>query len=108
MNNKAFKMRKTTLLLALIYLFLSSHIYMMIGMERHALEHAHHASHAAQHAFSLCAWMCGTSTFVNSTNLNLNQHYDSSFGNLAVYIEPSFDNLLTFDLHGRSPPVLFL
>jgi len=99
---KKTQIRQTALLLTLVYLFLSS--YMMIGVERHALGHEHHANHSARHASVVCAWMCGASTFVHSTYQVLDQSSRLYFASLPGYIERFLSDLSGFSFHIRPPP----
>ena len=103
---KKTQIKQTALLLALVYFFLSS--YMTIGVERHALEHQHHANHAARHASFICAWMCGASTFVHSTDQDLDQSFRLSFASLPGFIERFVRNLTIFSFHIRPPPISLL
>jgi len=100
------QIKQTALLLTLVYFFLSS--YMMIGVERHVLGHEHHAHHAAQHSSFICAWMCSASTFVHSTDQDLDQSSRFSFESLTGFIERFLSNLTIFSFFIRPPPIFLL
>jgi len=102
---KKTQIKQTALLLTLAYFLLSSHVYMMTGMEENVSSHGHHAKHVAHHASSFCNWMCGASTFIHPANPSFSQNFDASFGNLATYVEPFSGNLSVFNFRDRSPPV---
>jgi len=97
------RIKHKALVLSLIYLFLSG--YMMVGEERHGLEHLRHAGHAARHASLICSWLCAASTSIHSANPNINQSLNPFFENLAVSAGPISKRLSVFYFHGRSPPV---
>jgi hypothetical protein len=98
-------LKKSALLLTLAYFLVSSHVYMMVGMEQDVSMHGHHAQHVAHHASSFCNWMCGASTFAHPANPSFSQNFNASFDNLAAYIEPFSYNLSVFYFRDRSPPV---
>lgn len=99
------KLKRTAILLFLVYLFLSS--LMMIEGGRHAMEHGRAAHHAAQHASVTCAWMCTASTFIDSENQNLSQDPHLSVRNRTVFIERFIGAPTLFSYRIRPPPVSF-
>jgi len=101
---KKTQIKQTAIFLTLVYFLASSHVYMMIGMGRHALEHVHHASHVAHHASSICAWMCALAA-AHSTNTEFSQSFHLSFENRLVYSEPVFNDPTVFSFYIRPPPV---
>jgi hypothetical protein len=84
---------------------MSGHLYMMVGMEKHSLEHEHHAQHSAKQASSICTWMCGSSASVHLVNPSFSQNPSPTLNHPATYTEPIFNNLSIFYFRDRSPPV---
>ncbi|HTN42172.1 MAG TPA: hypothetical protein VMN77_00075 [Nitrospiria bacterium] len=96
------QIRRTALLLVLVYLFLSG--FMTIGAVQHDFNHGHNADHAKQHASPACDWMCTASAFIHSADPNLTQGFNSSFESKIVYRERVFASLSIFSLYIRPPP----
>lgn len=100
MTRKA-PIKKTALLLVLVYLFLSG--FVMIGAAEHAAEHGHGAKHTTQHASFICTWMCAASSFVHQADQNLSQSSNPPYESLTGYIERFASNSSIFSFHIRSP-----
>ncbi len=94
--------KKTALLLALVYLSLTGLI--MVRMEKHALSHDHESNHAAQHASFICTWMCASSTYAHTADQNQAQDFNPTPDDPAIHIEPFFPASPLFSFHIRPPP----
>lgn len=101
MNQKR-RIRYTAQLLVLIYLFLTA--FMTIGMERHALKHGRNPDHAAQHTTFTCHWMCAASTFVHTSDQNLNGGFIPSIAKLSILTEQIFHKVSVLSHYARPPP----
>jgi len=94
-------LRRTAIVVALIYLALSTlFINRSVG---HAFEHRHH-SHTAQHASPICEWVCTASLSVHSTGLTLGNGIALSCAVDLLYSEPFISKPACFSFHIRPPP----
>jgi hypothetical protein len=103
MMTRKTQIRRTALLVTLIYLFLSG--FMMVGTAGHASTHDHGTNHAGQHSSLVCDWMCAASAFVQTSDHVLNQTAQPAIENLAVYHERFLNPLSIFSFRIRPPPV---
>lgn len=103
MMTRKTQIRRTALLVVLVYLFLSG--FMMTGMGEHVAEHGHDSHHSAQHASFTCTWMCASSSFVHTSDHVLKQTALPSIENLTVYNEHFLNPLSIFSFHIRPPPI---
>ena len=94
--------KKTALLLALVYLSLTGLI--MVGTEKHALNHDDHSDHAAQHASFICTWMCASSTYTHTVDQNQTQEIHLAPEDPAFQIERFYFASPLFSYHIRPPP----
>ncbi|MBI3811351.1 MAG: hypothetical protein HY283_03990 [Nitrospirae bacterium] len=97
------QIRRTALLIMLVYLFLSG--FMMTGMGEHVAEHGHDTHHTAQHASFVCNWMCASSSFVHTSDHVLDQTAQPALETLAVHHEHFLNPLSIFSFRIRPPPV---
>ncbi|MEK7306637.1 MAG: hypothetical protein AAB014_03270, partial [Nitrospirota bacterium] len=96
------QIKQISILITLIYLFLSG--FIMIGVGGHAAEHGHSADHATQHASFVCTWMCAASSFVHSADQKPSYRFNPCFENLQVYPERVSSNISIFSFYIRPPP----
>ena len=104
MMKQKWQMKQISILIILIYLFLSG--FMMRGVGGHAAEHDHSANHASQHVSFVCTWMCTASNFVHSADQKLGYSFNPSFEKSQVYPERVSSNMSIFSFYVRPPPGL--
>ena len=102
MMSRKTQIKRTALLLVLVYLFLSG--FMTVGAVQHDFNHGHNADHAKQHASLACDWMCTASAFVHPVGPTLTHSFNFSFESKVVYVEHFFTSLSIFSLYIRPPP----
>ncbi|MEO2054847.1 MAG: hypothetical protein ABGX83_06080 [Nitrospira sp.] len=102
MMNQKKQFKYAAQLLVLIYLFLTA--FMTVGMERHALGHGRNPNHAAQHTTFTCNWMCAASTFVHTSDQNLNSGFIPSIAKLSNLVEQIFHKVSVLSYYARPPP----
>jgi hypothetical protein len=98
------RIKQISILITLIYLFLSG--FIMIGVGGHAAEHGHSADHAPQHASFACTWMCAASSFVHSADQKPGYSFNPSFEKSQVYPECVSSSIAIFSFYIRPPPFL--
>jgi len=98
------QIKRTALVLAMVYLFLSG--FMAVGAGKQDVHRMHHAGHAKQHSTLFCHWMCSAATFVHSAELRVSDGVrEPSFERPAVYAEPVLGHLSVFSFYIRPPPI---
>ncbi|HTN42546.1 MAG TPA: hypothetical protein VMN77_01980 [Nitrospiria bacterium] len=106
MISRKTQIRRTALVLAAGYLFLSG--FMSFGAVQQGVHPMRHAGHAKQHSTPFCHWMCSASTFVHSADFNVNQDVHPSFEKLPIRTESFFSSLSVFHVYIRPPPVVLV
>ena len=94
--------RYVAVALVLLFLFWVGHVMVLAG--HHLLAHGQRSDHAAQHSSLVCAWMCMSSSFIESPVQSLHQTALPVFYALALLSSFLLLQRPISSLNARAPP----